>query len=102
MQNEWVKVTPDTLPVHGRKVIAVLTTSYGKRRRIMAQYADANTIENSEGGDEEYAPEGWYEMVESSDDPSCFSVDGEVTHWMPLPPLPTDATADRDGGEAGK
>lgn len=89
--SQWIPAS--TLPQYGQKVIAVLATSYGKQRRIMAQYAAANTIENSEGGDEDYAPEGWYEMVESSDDPSCYSVDGTVTHWMPLPPLPIEAEA---------
>jgi hypothetical protein len=85
------------LPEPNVPVLAYVTNAYSGNRSmvIRAQHAPAKTLEQSsdcEGGDYDeesgtyWCVEGWYET-------NCFDeinwkVDGEVTHWMPLPEKP--------------
>jgi hypothetical protein len=87
-----------------RKVIVFYLNDLGKRRTVMACYYRARSLEMDddymEVGDyndatgESFAPEGWYEEHDS--DSPLMPLQGEPTHWMPLPAPPTDV----DGGES--
>lgn len=97
---EWNDVS--ALPESGAFVLAVVVT--GKRRSIVrAIYARKFELTNmldDEGGeydeetDEYYCEPGWYEC--NAFEEVHWAVDGIVTHWMPLPPLP----GERAGGAA--
>jgi hypothetical protein len=93
----WVAVS-EKLPNSAKLVLIFWINSIGKSRTSMGIYAkkfsvsadheDIDYIEcfdESEDGDIFRKP-GWYE------EPWCTevyaSIDGEVTHWMPLPPPP--------------
>lgn len=81
-----------------RKVIVFYVNEHGKRRCVMACYYKAHSLEMdddyAEVGEyddatgESYAPEGWYEEHDS--DSPIMALQGEPTHWMPLPlpPVP--------------
>lgn len=97
-KNEWTKIkTKKDLPEPGVKVIAYFKNEYGKHRRIMAMYVPSLTIE-AESEDEYldynemtdiyFLPRGWYEHNEF--DERHWFVDGNITHWMPKPPVPVE------------
>lgn len=95
--NTWVPVT-ERMPASGVTVLACYTNSAGNVRRIRAEWTAAKTIESdaeSEIGEYDeatdcfYDPEGWYEKIDNWLDYSSVAVvNGEVTHWMPLPAPP--------------
>lgn len=102
MNCEWTKLTtPETYPKPGVPVIVFVTKVYGdKTRKLRAQYAARHTLElgddqepwgddcYDEETDTYYCPEGWYETNEFEE--TNWHIDGEVTHWMPLPAPPED------------
>ena len=50
---------------------------------------DSEISEYDEATDCCYTPEGWYEKIDNWGDYSSVAVvEGEVTHWMPLPAPP--------------
>ncbi len=93
----WVPVT-ERMPASGVTVLACYTNSAGNVRRIRAEWIAAKTIESDtdseiseydEATDCFYDPEGWYEKIDNWGDYSSVAVvEGEVTHWMPLPAPP--------------
>lgn len=93
----WVPVT-ERMPASGVTVLACHTNRAGNVRRIRAEWAAAKTIESDaeseiseydEAADCFYDPEGWYEKIDNwGDFRSVVVVEGEVTHWMPLPAPP--------------
>lgn len=96
----WTKVS-DGLPKSGVTVLACYRNSLGNLRRIRAHWIAAKTEESNgdydeffeydEETDTYYAPEGWYECIDNWGDYSSVRVcEGEVTHWMPLPPAPDE------------
>lgn len=98
----WIRVS-EHLPDTGKKVIASFTNSHGKRRTICAHYIARWTTpsdnfsdhelnhEYHEEKDEYFLCEGWYENIENWGDFSSVSVsEGDISHWMPLPPCPDD------------
>ena len=96
----WRKVT-DKLPKSGVIVLACYKNRLGKLRCIRAHWVAAKTVETSvdygecfeydEETDEYYLPEGWYECMDNWDEYSSVAVcEGEITHWMPLPPAPDE------------
>lgn len=95
--NTWVPVT-ERMPASGVTVLACYTNSAGNVRRIRAEWTAAKTIESDaeseiseydEATDCFYDPEGWYEKIDNWMDYSSVAVvNGEVTHWMPLPAPP--------------
>ena len=95
----WTSVKA-AMPQSGVTVLAYYKNRNGFERRIRAKWTAAKTVEsNSEFGWGEYdeatdsywTPEGWYECVDNWDEFSAIMVsEGEVTHWMPLPPAPQD------------
>jgi len=105
---EWVKCS-DQMPAPGVPVIAYVPTYCGGEysRRIRAAYVPPKTLElhiDAEGGDYDeetdtyWCEEGWYEQNEYEE---ChWRVSDEVTHWMPLPPEPSNA--ELTGDEAGR
>lgn len=96
----WIPVS-ERLPKLEVRVIAYYKNDLGKDRRIRAFYApkfSMRDVENYEGDadyneteDEYYWPEGWYECNEHEE--TNWRVDGEITHWMPLPSAPGTYTA---------
>ena len=93
---EWTAVEKQ-MPKPGKPVLIAMRNSHGKGRRLRAVYAARFTLpvsdednsgfgEYDEATDEYYCPEGWYEQNEFEE--THWAVDGEVTDWMPLPPLP--------------
>jgi len=90
----WTSVK-DRLPEPGIPVIVFAKLYDGKTRRLRAQHAPPLTLLQSpecEGGvyddktDEYYCEEGWYETNEF--DEIHWRIDGEITHWQPLPAPP--------------
>jgi len=107
---QWTSVA-DSLPE--KYCLAVYETPSGKQRIIRAMYVAKFTVEAqgddcySEINDEndiEYLREGWYELIDNWGEYSSVNVcEGVVTHWQPLPPLPslqTPACAERSGDHA--
>ena len=93
---KWINVK-DKMPIPGKKVIAYYKNELGKDRIIMAEYAPKFTLEAdayveedfteyNDGDDVFYLPEGWYESNEF--DEINYYVEGNITHWMPLPTVP--------------
>ena len=91
--SEWQPI--ETAPKQ-RKVIAHYLNELGKHRVVMAcyyvknslemhdDYADVGTYDDASGMS--FAPEGWYEEHDS--DSPILPLNGEPTHWMPLPDPP--------------
>ena len=112
-QDQDAKDAPDAwtsvkaaMPQSGVTVLAYYKNRNGFERRIRAKWTAAKTVEaNAEYGWGEYdeaadaywTPEGWYECIDNWDEYSSVMVsEGEVTHWMPLPPAPQDQDAKMD------
>ena len=103
----WVKVT-ERMPPSGQIVLVCYTNRAERIRRIRAQWIAAKTSEAhseaefcdyDEATDTFYTPEGWYECIDNWNDYSSVAVcEGEVTHWMPLPPDPSYTDIVSDGG----
>jgi hypothetical protein len=97
--NQWVRVT-DQMPENGATVLACYRNENGKLRRIRAAWVAANSCESGpeseigeydEATDTYYDPEGWYEQIDNWDDYTALAVyQGQITHWMALPPVPED------------
>jgi hypothetical protein len=93
----WIAVT-DRMPEASVSVLAVSVPPRSCRVISMAQYAPRWTLLQSEHGDpdaggdydesrdEYYVPEGWYETNEFEE--THWRINGQVTHWMPLPLCP--------------
>lgn len=102
--SQWISVK-DRAPEARKKVIAFYRNNQGKGREVMAEYIPRFTVlvkdyfdQDAEGGTEwdeagehEYVTESWHEIVDNWGDFSgCEIVEGEVTHWQPLPEPPTE------------
>lgn len=93
----WVSVK-NAMPQPGVTVLAYYKNRNGFERRIRAEWTAAKTEEANaeydwgeydEATDSYWTPEGWYECIDNWDEFSAFMVsEGEITHWMPLPPAP--------------
>ena len=77
----------------GRIVLVHYYNVLGKSRTVRAAYYLADSLE-SEDTESGFADEGWYEEAEAYD--NLAPVDGEPTHWMPLPPPPKEPSDERD------
>lgn len=101
-QSGWNSVE-DRLPESGRHVLAYYTNSLAKGRRIRAEYVapksrevdadyadpDTQCVKYDEESDSFYLIAGWYELIDNWDEYTSIAVvEGEVTHWTPLPAAP--------------
>jgi hypothetical protein len=85
--------TAETLPDSGIAVLAVVNDGISKPFVIRAMYAARHTLEPSHDYEDDcdydeeeetyYCKEGWYEN--NCYEYTHYGVDGEVTHWMPIP-----------------
>lgn len=93
----WIPVS--TPPETEVPVIAYVESAFSNpkaTRRVRAYYVPAKTSENyaddfceyDEETDNYYLPEGWYECNEFEE--THWKIDGNVTHWMPLPTPPVE------------
>ena len=92
---EWISIG-DKLPDAGVMVLAYYKNSFGKHRRIRAFYAPEQSIEDTSDDDDicdydeeqnvYWLREGWFESNEAEE--YFYSVDGKISHWMPLPEPP--------------
>lgn len=98
--SQWISVD-ERLPESGVPVIVFVAGTYdNKPRRLRASYAAHHTLElgddqepwgddcYDEATDAYYCPEGWYEHNEYEE--THWHIGGTVTHWMPLPPPPSE------------
>ncbi len=78
----------ETAP-RNRKIIAGYFNENGKWRTVMACYHTSLPWSDDQDpeDDSEYAPEGWYEECENSE--VIYFTCSPPTHWMPLPPAPS-------------
>ena len=96
---KWTKIEPGgSMPPSGLAVIMACYNREGQPRRLRAMYAAPITLEHypdfdgdnnavwDEVSDQYYIAAGWYEANEY--DEIEWRVDGDVTHWMPLPDWP--------------
>jgi hypothetical protein len=108
----WIPVA-QRMPESSVTVLAYYKNSHGHDRRIRALWVQAKTLEASgdwdgdcdydEEADTYYCPQGWYECMDNWDEfRSIFVHEGEITHWMPLPPAPNTAPQPRRNDTAGK
>lgn len=79
-----------------RKIIVFYVNALGKGRCVMAcyyrerslemddDYADVGEYDDATG--QSFAPAGWYEEHDS--DNPILELQGDPTHWMPLPDPP--------------
>lgn len=83
---EWKTI--DSAPKDGKTIILGYLNSHGKWRTMRGQWFTKECIDdNWEDGD--LFDAGWYETsVEADEAPSCWPTN--PTHWMPLPPPPTE------------
>ena len=99
-QPAWIPVVR-ALPDTTKKVLATYLNKAGKRRIVIANWIQARTqkspwddqdidiAEYDESSDECFLKEGWYECVENCEDYGMWWIyEGEVTHWMSMPPSP--------------
>lgn len=96
----WIS-TKVELPQSGVPVLVFVQGVYGnKTRRLRAEYAakfalaaseEDEVADYDEVADEYYCPEGWYESNEFEE--IHYRIEGEITHWMPLPDPPEGATS---------
>lgn len=100
---EWISVK-DRLPIEGMSVNAYYVNQYKNGRIIRAKYIRKHSDEYydidgcgdigsdySEELDCYYYPEGWYEQMDNWNEySSCLVVEGEVSHWQPLPEPPEE------------
>ena len=98
----WISVK-DRLPKTEQKVLVSIKTAYGTRCTTIAAHVGYHERNSESDGwsldceidweeyDEEndvyWVPECWYEVNFVDDNPNWIidKVDGEITHWMPLP-----------------
>lgn len=102
----WIPVT-EIMPQSGWPVLACYRNRIGHWCVIRAEWVTAKTQESGsesdigeydEATDTYYDPEGWYERINNWDDGFSAVVvnEGEVSHWMPMPPPPQGATGARE------
>jgi len=77
----------DTAP-KGKIVLVHYKNRLGNCRTMRAQYYLPETLESDES-ESGWADEGWYEESEAYE--YLMPLEGEPTHWMPLPPAPDAA-----------
>ena len=95
----WIAVD-ECMPEPGAYVLAVFRYTTGKQRVIRAMHAPRHTLSEDDYGefvtegadydeatDTTYWQEGWYECNENEE--THWHVSEEVTHWMPLPSVPS-------------
>lgn len=110
---DWISVD-ERLP-EGRYCLATYRDRAGKLRIIRAMYVrqfeieasgDECESETNEENDREYIKAGWYELIDNwGDYSSVYVCEGPMTHWRPLPPLPSaqasTAGERQEGGDRG-
>jgi len=80
----------ETAPENQTMLVHYRTRS-GTGRTMRARYYPPETLESDTSG---WADEGWYEESEAYE--YLMPLDGEPTHWMPLPPAPDAALAEQE------
>ena len=95
----WIQVS-DGMPEPGKVVLAFYKNSVGGDRIICAFHAPKHTLEADCHDDEscfdfdeatntDYMAEGWLERLDNwGEYRSIYVIEGDVTHWMPLPAAP--------------
>ena len=101
--SEWISVD-DRLPESQKDVLAYYVNKYGEGKTVKAEYVASFSALACDFYDEEsdyesdyseiedayYVKEGWHERVENWKYSGCEIVEGQVTHWMPLPEPPKE------------
>jgi hypothetical protein len=98
-EQRWIPVA-EQLPMSGFKVLAFWKNELGNGRRACAEWIEArsqsgenfddNTPDDWFDTDESgtsWIPEGWYETSETAEERRYIDI--PVSHWMPLPEMPT-------------
>lgn len=92
LTDEQVAWQPIETAPKGRIVLVYYTNRLGKGRVMRARYYLQDTLE-SDTTESGWADEGWYEESEAYE--YLMLLEGEPTHWMPLPSAPGTAPQPR-------
>lgn len=86
-EREWRPI--ESAP-RDKLILISLRRKHGTRVTVRACWYGENELENPDYIETEYAPSGWYES--SAESEHCDALNGEPTHWMPLPQPPFSAS----------
>lgn len=99
---QWIPVTPETMPKTKEAVNVIAVTDNGKRYRTIAYFIPEKTVLASgffddccgdlevydEEIDEYWVAEGWFEWQSVSE--IHYHISDRITHYLPIPKLPTE------------
>lgn len=89
-EDEFLAVLAIMRRENGTKSVLRCEYLHEKQRELSSSY-EGDDVLYDEVADQYYYPAGWWELVDNWDEYAFVKVvEGEITHWMPLPELPHD------------
>jgi hypothetical protein len=94
--SEWISVKESipegvALVAYQKEQAGTLVCKACYFKKHEQETSDDDNFDYNDEDDVYYIPEGWYECIDNWEDYSSVSIQGIVTHWMPLPEAPSQA-----------